>query len=130
MVRGLDLFKEYFREFQESYILIGGAAVDTWMEEVDLPFRATKDLDIILVIEALDKTFVNHLWKFIGEGKYLTRENSSGKPKVYRFIKPENDNFPYQLEFFSRKPDILGDFEGAHLTPIPLVKKRAAFQQF
>lgn len=120
MVRGLDLFKEYFRGFQESYILIGGAAVDTWMEEVDLPFRATKDLDIILVIEVLDKDFVDHLWKFIGEGKYQTKEKSNGEPKVYRFIKPEDYNFPYQLEFFSRKHDILGDFVGAHLTPIPM----------
>jgi len=120
MVRGLDLFKEYFRGFQESYILIGGAAVDTWMEEVDLRFRATNDLDIILVIEALDKAFVDHLWKFIEEGKYQTKENSSGEPKVYRFIKPVDEHFPYQLEFFSRLPDILGDFEGAHLTPIPL----------
>jgi hypothetical protein len=100
MVRGLELFKEYFRGFQESYILIGGAAVDTWMEEVDLPFRATKDLDIILVIEALDKAFIDHLWKFIEEGKYRTKENSIGEPKVYRFIKPEDENFPYQLEFF------------------------------
>ena len=120
MVRGLDLFKEYFSGFQESYILIGGAAVDTWMEVVDLPFRATKDLDIILVIEALDKDFVVHLWKFIEEGKYKSKENSEGEPKVYRFIKPTDEKFPYQLEFFSRKPDILGDFEGAHLTPIPI----------
>ena len=28
------------------------------LEEAGLPFRATKDLDIVLCIEALDKTFV------------------------------------------------------------------------
>ena len=28
MVKGLDTFREYFKEFEEQYILIGGAACD------------------------------------------------------------------------------------------------------
>lgn len=123
MVKGLKLFTEYFRDFQDSYILIGGAATDIWMEEAGLLFRVTKDLDIILVIEALNNVFVKHFWKFIEEGKYETKQKSDGKPKVYRFIKPGKEDYPFQIEIFSRKPDILGDFENAHLTPIPLGEK-------
>ena len=120
MVKGLKLFTDFFKGFQDTYILIGGAATDIWMEEVGLPFRATKDLDVILVLEALNENFAKHFWKFIEEGQYGTQQKSEEKPKVYRFIKPKNTNFPYQIEIFSRKPDILGDFEKAHLAPIPL----------
>jgi hypothetical protein len=35
------------------------------MSELGAPFRATKDLDIVLIIEALDSTFGKTFWKFI-----------------------------------------------------------------
>lgn len=31
MVRGLDTFREYFRGFENQYILIGGAACDIFV---------------------------------------------------------------------------------------------------
>ena len=120
MVNGLDLFTEYFSDYKESYILIGGAATDIWMESVGFPFRVTKDLDIILVVEALSDDFVKQFWKFIEEGGYEIREKSDGKSIVYRFIKPREKEFPFQVEIFSRVQDIEGDFEGSHLTPIPM----------
>lgn len=120
MVIGLTKFSNYFREYQDAYILIGGAAVDTWMEDEGLSFRITRDLDIILVIEALNSEFVKHFWKFIVEGDYEIRERSDGSPLLYRFIKPKTKGFPYQIELFSRDQDIEGDFEDAHLTPIPM----------
>ncbi len=120
MVKGLKLFTDFFKDFQDSYILIGGAATDIWMEEAGLPFRVTKDLDIILILEALNQDFVRRFWEFIEEGGYKTQQKSEGKPKVYRFIKPENSHFPFQIEIFARKPDIFGDFNKAHLAPIPL----------
>lgn len=120
MVKGLKLFTDYFYDYQDSYVLIGGAAADIWLENSNLPFRLTRDLDIILVIEALKKDFVLHFWEFVKKGKYKTLQKSNGKPKVYRFVKPDEEEYPFQLEIFSRKPDILGDLEKAHLTPIPL----------
>ncbi len=32
MVKGLDTFKKYFEEFEEQYVLIGGAACDIVFE--------------------------------------------------------------------------------------------------
>jgi len=52
MVTGLDVFIAHFQEYTGHYVLIGGGAVD-WHMNQSLPFRATKDLDIILVVEAL-----------------------------------------------------------------------------
>jgi len=45
MIKGLDIFKEFFRDYQEQYVLIGGAACDIVFQEADLPFCATKNLD-------------------------------------------------------------------------------------
>ena len=53
MVRGLDLFREHFAAVNDQYVLIGGTAATVAMGEVGLEFRATKDLDIVLHIEAL-----------------------------------------------------------------------------
>ncbi|MGF6314219.1 hypothetical protein ABIA60_000497 [Pseudomonas frederiksbergensis] len=52
MVVGIDRFREYFKDYQGSYVLIGGVAASITMELLDEPFRATKDLDVVLVIEA------------------------------------------------------------------------------
>lgn len=54
MVRGLNKFKEYFRGYENNYILIGGTASTLAMEQAGLQFRSTVDLDIVLCIEGLD----------------------------------------------------------------------------
>jgi len=53
MVKGLNIFRDCFRQFEGSFTLIGGAACDEWFTAQGLPFRATKDLDIVLIIEVL-----------------------------------------------------------------------------
>lgn len=120
MVRGLDTFRKHFRAFSGQYVLIGGAACDLLMEEAGLEFRATKDLDIVLCVEVLDASFVRAFWEFLRAGKYQIQQSATGQRRYYRFLKPENDEYPFMLELFSRKPDILDLAEGAHLTPIPV----------
>jgi hypothetical protein len=120
MVVGLDKFKEHFRDFPGSYVIIGGTACDIVIGAAGLTPRVTKDIDIILIIEALKPEFVSHFWSFIKDGGYEKREKSAKERKYYRFLKPANPGYPYQVELFSRKPDIL-DLEGEpHLTPIPV----------
>lgn len=63
MVRGLDKFKEYFKQYADSYILIGGAACSVVMEESGFDFRVTKDLDLVLCVESLDIEFVKAFWE-------------------------------------------------------------------
>jgi hypothetical protein len=120
MVRGLDRFREQFQAYAGQYVLIGGAACDLLMEEAGLEFRATKDLDIVLCVEALDVSFVHAFWEFVRAGKYEVQESATGERRYYRFLKPENVEYPFMLELFSRKPDMLDLAEGAHLTPIPV----------
>jgi len=119
-VKGLDTFREYFKDFQDHYTLIGGVACHLALDEAGIDFRATKDLDIVLCAEAIDAVFVARFWEFVKEGGYEHREKSTGDKQFYRFNKPSNDAFPLMLELFSRKPDKIA-FEGeGQLTPIPM----------
>lgn len=99
---GLDKFKEYFMGYQDQYVLIGGAACDIIFEEQDTAFRATKDLDLVLIVEALTPAFGHRFWQFVRDGGYEHRAKSSGAPQFYRFDKPKAPGFPYMLELFSR----------------------------
>ena len=119
MVNGLNKFKEYFKDYKDNYLLIGGAACDRHIEKAGLDFRATKDLDIVLIVEAYSAHFVETFWRFIAEGKYEVQEKSSGKKIYYRFKEPADNPFPWQLELFARNPDIVIENK-AHLVPIPI----------
>ena len=121
MVRGLDLFRQFFAAHADQYVLIGGTAATLAMEEAGLAFRATKDLDVVLHIEALDAKFGETFWQFINAGNYEIRQASdTGKPVYYRFQKPGNQNYPAMLELFCRAPDGIVLAPDARLTPIPI----------
>ena len=104
MVHGLEKFKEYFEDHTNQYVFIGGTACDILMDELVAPFRATKDLDMVLIIEALDSSFRETFWKFIEDGGYKYREKSTGENQFYRFTKPSDPSFPKMIELFSKKP--------------------------
>ena len=57
MVRGIKSFREWFRGYEEQYAIIGGTACDLLMTEEGLDFRATKDIDLVLIIESVDASF-------------------------------------------------------------------------
>jgi len=118
MVRGLDLFRERFKKFEGSFTLIGGAACDEWFASEGLQFRATKDLDIVLIIEVLDPAFIGAFRAFVKEGEYEIRERIAEPPVLYRFAKPKNEKFPSALELFSRKPEGLDLEEGQEIVPL------------
>ena len=119
MVRGLDLFRARFKEFEGSLVLIGGAACDEWFGSVGLEFRGTKDLDIVLIIEVLSPAAIKALRAFVAEGGYEIRERTEGVPVLYRFAKPKDESFPFMLEFFSRKPEGIQLGEGQGIIPVP-----------
>jgi hypothetical protein len=120
MVAGLKRFAEHFADHEDCYVLIGGTALWLVMDEAGLETRATKDLDIVLCVEALDTEFVTAFWQFIRDGKYQVQEKSTGEKIFYRFQKPGEEGFPVMLELFSRQPDGVALDEGAHLAPIPV----------
>jgi len=79
VVTGLDKFRDHFRQYSDQYVLIGGTACDLLMDEAGLDFRLTKDLDIVLHVEALDPEFVKAFWNFVRAGDYQTRQTTTGE---------------------------------------------------
>ena len=70
MVKGIEIFKDYFKDYSDQYVLIGGAACDISFEGSSMNFRATRDLDVVLIVEALTREFGDRFWKFIRDGGY------------------------------------------------------------
>jgi hypothetical protein len=120
VVKGLDTFRRHFEGHADQFVLIGGTAATLAMEDAGLEFRATKDLDIVLHIEALRPDFGSTFWEFVEKGGYQRRETSeNGKPVLYRFQKPADATFPFMLELFCRSPNGIQLAESSRLTPIP-----------
>ncbi len=119
MVNGLEVFAKYFADFRDQYVIIGGAACDIHIQSAELTPRATKDIDMILIVEALSAEFFRRFWDFIVDGRYERNENGEEERKYFRFVKPANKEFPIQVELFSRIPDLLDLDERVHLTPVP-----------
>jgi hypothetical protein len=121
MVEGLEKFRAHFAEFTDHYVLIGGTASSLAIDELGGdPFRVTKDLDIVLHVEALDRAFVAAFWEFVKLGRYETRQKGTEKHLFYRFHTPKDKSYPFMLELFARVPDALDLGEDTGLTPIPV----------
>lgn len=116
MVKGLDTFRKYFEKYEDQYVLIGGAACDIVFESNDTVFRATRDLDMVLIVEALTPEFGEKFWEFIQDGKYRNKATNGERPQFYRFDKPEDDSFPKMVELFCRSDFELREMTG--ITPI------------
>lgn len=124
-MEGENFLIEYMQQYADDYILIGGNACVLNFENIGANFRATVNLDIVLITESKNDQFYEHLWNYIlehgYEGKVYRGGNAGGS--AYRFIQPEDNrvpNVPAQIELFSRKPDY---FDAAltkrpHITPI------------
>ena len=120
MVNGFTKFKERFKKFENQYVIIGGTACDLIMQNEELPFHATKDIDIVLIVESITAEFGEAFCDYIKEAGYEHLNKSNGTSQFYRFTVPKSKEYPYMIEIFSRNPDyiILGD--DAILTPLPV----------
>ena len=102
MIQGLDFFRDYFKEFKDDYIIIGGLATAMNMHELGFVFRATKDIDLVVVTKD-NEIFLKRLLLFIKEAKYQTKQrtNNSNRKNLFRFLNSDNKNYPEQIELFA-----------------------------
>ena len=102
----INSFIEKFKDYADCYTVIGGTACDILMTEAGTDFRATKDIDMILIMEARYKEFAHIFWEFIMEGGYRFGWKNSEKAHVYRFTEPRS-GYPAMIELFSREPNYI-----------------------
>lgn len=116
-IQGIYKFRDFFRQYTDKYVLIGGAACSVLFDEIGGNFRATKDLDVVLIVENISEEFGRAFWEYIKEANYNGIETGAEQTQFYRFKNPDNPSYPKMIELFSRTPNIqlLPD---AHLTPV------------
>lgn len=127
---GIDKIRQYLGEYKGNYIIIGGTACNLNLEEANLQGRATKDVDMIMVCEALTPEYLRSFWGFIRAGGYSAWQVKSEEEVhrcFYRFIDPKDSSFPKYIELFSRKPDAIKLPENAHLVHIPVSEYLSSF---
>ena len=120
MVTGFESFKRWFSEYSEQYTIIGGTACDLLMSEEGMDFRATRDIDMVLIVESLTPQFGERFWSYIRDAGYEHRNKSTGEPQFYRFTNPKSRDYPYMIELFSRRANAIVLSDDAVLTPLPL----------
>ena len=120
MVRGLESFTTWFQDYSDQYVIIGGTACDLLMSEEGLSFRGTKDIDLVLIVESLNRDFGKHFWDYVTAGKYERKNKSNGTPQFYRFTNPQSRDFPSMIELFSTSSESIVLPEHAVLTPLPI----------
>ena len=118
MISGLESFRRWFEGCEEQYVIIGGTACDLLFSGFNMEFRATKDIDMVLIVESMTLGFGERFWGYIKAGGYVHRNKSTGKQQFYRFDEPGEAGFPAMIELFTRKPDALFLPEDAVLTPL------------
>ncbi|ENP3611606.1 hypothetical protein ACDC01_004623 [Salmonella enterica] len=123
-MHGQDFLSNYLGSYTNDYVLIGGNACVLNFEKIKVEFRATADLDIVLIVDNENDKFYAHLCNYLVEngytgGLYRCKENDSC---AYRFTLkgPQKVERPKIIELFSKKPDYFDadKSEKLHITPI------------
>lgn len=78
---------------------------DLLISDVGLDFRVTKDIDFVLIIEAVDVVFGSRFWEYVTAAGYENGNKSTGEPQFYRFKNPQSRGYPTMIELFTRKPN-------------------------
>ena len=120
MVRGIDSFRDWFQGYEDQYAIIGGTACDLLMTDEGLDFRATKDIDLVLIVESVDAAFGRRFWEYVVAAGYEHWNKSTGESQFYRFTNPQSRDYPTMIELFARRPDAIALPEDAVLTPLPI----------
>ncbi len=108
MVAGIENFIQRFKDYADCYTIIGGAACDILMTEADTEFRATRDIDMIVIMEARYQEFAKVFWDYVIEGGYRFGWKNSEEVHFYRFTEPKM-GYPVMIELFSREPEYINE---------------------
>lgn len=117
MRNNLNSFRETFKGYGQYYTVIGGTACLVLMDEAGLQFRATKDIDMILLMEDGAEEFCTILRNYIASGNY-TCWVKDDMPHYYRFDNP-TPGYPSQIELFAKRGEFSLD---SRIIPIRLTE--------
>lgn len=64
-VRGIERFADAMSSCKGGYVLIGGGACSVLFDSEGDSFRATEDLDVVVIVDGEGVEFATALWAFI-----------------------------------------------------------------
>lgn len=99
-IHGLSHFSDYFASEKDSFVIIGGIAAMFSLKQAGINPRATKDIDLVILTNP-NIAFANKIRMYVRDGGYEINVSNSGNAQNYRFRKPINLDFPFQVEIFS-----------------------------
>ena len=121
-VRGIERFAEAMRNCKGGYVLIGGGACSVLFDIEGDSFRATEDLDVVVIVDGESVEFASALWAFIKDAEYKIGKGGDGGCTYYRFCLPEGSkrvlDCPGQIELFARHPDFTLEDEASEVAPL------------
>lgn len=104
------------RGVEGSYVVIGGTACDILLAESDLDFRATHDLDTVLVADTRLPETARAIWSLVKDGGYRCGWGDDNTC-FYRFTEPREAGYPTMLELFGKRPGFLGNMPDLATAP-------------
>lgn len=113
---GFDHFCNYLIGLENLYVIIGGGAATILMEDEGLEFRATKDVDLVVLSRSNELNA--RILSYIKDGGYKTKEATEGSPRYYRFREPTKNDCPALIEVFARNELNLDLHDGQYIIPI------------
>ena len=84
-VAGWERFRDKFAGYENSYTVIGGFACEILLRSEQRAFRATKDIDMIILMEDRFQEFGHIFWSFIKEGGYKCGWRQNPDLHYYRY---------------------------------------------
>lgn len=121
-VRGIERFADAMNSCKGGYVLIGGGACSVLFDIEGDSFRATEDLDVVVIVDGKGAEFAAALWAFIKNAGYEIGKGGDGKCTYYRFRMPEGSrrvlDYPGQIELFARHPDFALEDETSEVAPL------------
>lgn len=113
---GFDHFCNYLTGLENLYVIIGGGAASILMEDEGLEFRATKDVDLVVLSRSDELN--TRILSYVNDGGYKTKEATEGSPRYYRFREPTKKDCPALIEVFARNELNLDLQDGQYIIPI------------
>ena len=93
-VRGIERFAAAMSNCEAGYVLIGGGACSVLFDSEGDSFRATEDLDVVVIVDGNSIEFATAFWTFIKIAGYEIGKVGDGKCTYYRFRLPEGSRQP------------------------------------
>ena len=98
---GLSHFENYFRDFKDHYVVVGGFATLMLLDkQLEGHGKATHDIDLVLLTNS-SVEMSQQIKSYITEGGYSIQKGQKDSFLYYRFFEPKVERFAKEIELFA-----------------------------